>query len=116
MCRFLCVLAALMSLQHVRAAAPDSHWTHQEPACSGGAPLEARCSGGLMTPLDTRFSDGQGASATALAGGSTAKRILLLTPFGSRSVRMQFSALAEALVQRGHHVTILSRYAIASLV
>ncbi|XP_042231682.1 UDP-glucosyltransferase 2-like [Homarus americanus] len=39
---------------------------------------------------------------------ATAADILVLTPFGSRSVRALFSVLTEGLVARGHTVTLLS--------
>ncbi|XP_071522463.1 UDP-glucosyltransferase 2-like [Panulirus ornatus] len=51
------------------------------------------------------------ASAALLSLGpapAAAADILLLTPFGSRSVRSLFSVLTEGLVARGHAVTLVS--------
>lgn len=39
---------------------------------------------------------------------TSAANVLMLTPIGSRSVRQLFSTLARGLVDRGHHVTIVS--------
>ncbi|XP_045106608.1 UDP-glucosyltransferase 2-like [Portunus trituberculatus] len=44
----------------------------------------------------------------ALLPGAAAADILMLTPFGSRSVRGLFGALTEGLTARGHAVTLLT--------
>ncbi|XP_050731963.1 UDP-glucosyltransferase 2-like isoform X2 [Eriocheir sinensis] len=43
-----------------------------------------------------------------LAGPAEASNILVLTPFGSRSVRSLFRTLTEALSARGHQVTLVT--------
>ncbi|XP_069954546.1 UDP-glucosyltransferase 2 [Cherax quadricarinatus] len=43
-----------------------------------------------------------------LPAPSQAADLLLLTPFGSRSVRSLFAVLAEGLISRGHTVTLMS--------
>lgn len=43
-----------------------------------------------------------------LVSGSAAADILVLTPFGSRSVRALFGTLTEGLAARGHAVTLLT--------